>query len=169
MLENYVKVALRTFYRNKVFSLINVLGLSIGLGCGLLILLWVQYQYSYDQFHENKGRLYRVMENQTYSEGYVLTTPSTPGLLASALQEEIAGIEKGIRVSWNEQIGFLHGETFFRENGVYADPSLLEAFSFPLLKGDPSTALANASSVVISEKMTRKFSKIPTRSARYSV
>ncbi|GAB3822339.1 hypothetical protein GCM10028895_26570 [Pontibacter rugosus] len=78
MLKNYLKMAYRNLMRHKVFSLINVLGLALGMTCSILILLWVQDEVSYDRFHENIDQIYQVMETQSYPGADKFETEATP-------------------------------------------------------------------------------------------
>ncbi|HBX66360.1 MAG TPA: transporter permease, partial [Balneolaceae bacterium] len=87
MFKNYLKTAFRSFKRHKSSFLINVIGLSIGMACSILILLWVLDELEYDRFHADVDQIYQVMEHQSYSAD-VMTTLSTPGILAPALKEE---------------------------------------------------------------------------------
>ncbi len=79
MLKNYLTIAIRNIFRNKLFSFVNILGLAFGMGSALLIFLWVNDELRYDQFHANSKRIYRVLENQKYSDGRLFTFSSTPG------------------------------------------------------------------------------------------
>ena len=87
MLKNYLLVTLRTLKKQRLFSAINILGLTIGMTTSIMILLWVQDELSYDDFHQDLDLIYRVYEWQTYSDGNSFPTYSTPGALAPALVE----------------------------------------------------------------------------------
>ncbi|MGV3558688.1 ABC transporter permease [Larkinella arboricola] len=157
MLTNYLKIAWRNLLRNKTFSLINILGLALGMACSLLILLWVQDELSMDRFHANDDRIFRVMENQAWAGQDVGTTPSTPGILAENLKKDFPEVEKAAMMTWEGNMLLTVGNTFGKEKGRYASGDFLSIFSFPLLQGDFRTALARPDAIVISEKLARKY------------
>jgi len=155
--RNYIKVTLRNILRHKGYSLINITGLAIGMACCLLISIWVLDELSYDRFHEHAEDLYRVEENQHYS-GRNFHVTVTPYPLAPALREEIPEITEATRVVWAGGQLFRYGEQAFFENNVRAvDPSFLQMFTFPLIQGDPDTALDSPHSLLITEKLAEKY------------
>ena len=158
MIKNYLKTAWRNLLHNKTFSLINILGLALGMTCSLLIMLWVQNELHMDKFHQNGKQLYRVMENQFYS-GDVSTFDATPGILAENIVKEIPDIQMASQLLWEEDRLFTVGNTFDKEKGRYAQKDFLKMFSFKLAKGDPATALARPDAVVISKKLADKYFK----------
>src|SRR5450432_309447 len=155
MLKNYFKVAFRNLLRNKAFSIINILGLAVGMASAVIILLWIQNEVSYDRFHANDKRLFEVWENDLRDGGLQSGTP-TPQLMGPALKSDYPEIENSARIGWNQYILFRYGNKSVKVNGTWADPSFLTMFSFPLLKGDPKTALVDPHSVVITQKTARK-------------
>ena len=155
MIKNYFKIAFRSLLRNKSFSVINILGLAIGSASAILILLWVQNEVSYDRFHTNENRLYEIWENES-RDGEIQSGIPTQQLLGPALKKDYPEIENTARIGWNQYILFGNKEKSIKANGTWADPSFLTMFSFPLLKGDPATALNDPHSIVITEKMARK-------------
>lgn len=102
LISNYIKVAFRSIVRNKVFAAINLFGLAVGLTVSALIYLHVDDELKYNRLYPEVETLYRVMEHQTYSDGYILTTTATPGLLAEALVQEIPEVSKATRLTWQE-------------------------------------------------------------------
>jgi putative ABC transport system permease protein len=157
MFRNHLTIALRNIVRNKLFSTLNILGLAIGMGCAILILLWVYDEVRVDKFHKNGANLYRVMENQTYSDGKIFTFSSTPGPMAPYIKDKYPEIEKASRFTWQVTNLFTVGEKSFYEDGRFADQDFMEMFSFELLTGDRGTALKEINSIVISETMAKKF------------
>jgi hypothetical protein len=157
MFKNYLKVALRNIWRNKVFSFINVFGLALGLACSLLILLWVQDELRYDRFHANGNRLYRVLANVHWAD--LNTFETTPGPLAELLKDEVPEIEYATKMTgWDLAGIFQVGNTAGKEKrGRFASPDLFRMFSFPLVEGNPATALGSPNSVVISQSLARKY------------
>ncbi|MDX5438477.1 MAG: ABC transporter permease [Pontibacter sp.] len=157
MIKNYLKMAYRNLMRHKVFSLINISGLALGMTCSILILLWVQDELSYDRFHENVDRLYRVMGTQHYPGADDLTVQAGPGNLGPAMEKELPEVEDAIRVTWYVNSLFSNGDKALKFTGYYADDSFFETFSFPLLHGDPKQVLQQPNSIVISDSMAHKF------------
>ncbi len=157
MFRNYLKVALRNIWRNKVFSFINVFGLALGLACSLLIILWVSDELRYDQFHARGARLYQVMENQAWSGIEVNSTQATPGTLAPALKAEIPEVELAAKVTWEQEDLLTVGDKANKEKGHYASPDFFRMFSFPLVQGNPATAIASPTAIVISQNLARKY------------
>ena len=158
MLKNYLKIAWRNLWKNKSFSLINILGLALGMACSLLIMLWVKDEMAMDQFHENDTRLYKVMENQHYS-GTVNTIEATPGILAENIVKDFHEIEMASQLLWEETPVFAVGNIFDNEKGRYVQGDFLRMFSFGLSQGDPNTALKRPDGVVISQKVADKYFK----------
>ncbi|SOD79037.1 ABC transporter permease [Spirosoma fluviale] len=156
MFRNYLKIAWRNIARSKTFSFINVLGLALGMTSSLLILLWVQDERSIDQFHANGPNIYEVLENQQWTGNDISTTPSTPGPLAFALKAEVPEVERTVKVTWQEEHLLSVGDKGYKEKGRYSSPDLFQIFSFPLAYGDPKTAIAEPTSIVISEKAAQK-------------
>ena len=155
MFRNYMIVAVRHLLRQKLYAFINVFGLAVGLACCILIFLYVRHEWQYDAFHENADRIYRVIVRETRPDGSVGYSTLHPVSLAASLKEEFPGIERAS--------GFIRSRTqvsrekkFFRESFGMVEPDFLEMFSFPLLAGDPSTALQRLDGAVISETVARK-------------
>ena len=157
MFKNYVKVALRNLKRHKIYASINISGLATGLACCILILLWINHEISYDRFHEQTDNLYRVVNDLNFGPTPTRTTGSAYPL-GPAMREEIPEISEFSRFWRAGKMLVAHKEKRFYEEGFYfADPACLKMFTFPLIKGDPNTALASPSSVVISRDMALKY------------
>ena len=133
----------------------NIFGLSLGMTCAILILLWVQDEVTYNRFHEKYTSLYQVMDNQTY-EGKTYTFSAVPGLLASALKDEVPEIKNTARADWGNRWLFTIGEKTIYDDGRLVDPSYLDMFTFPLLHGEKKNALADEHSMVITNKLSQK-------------
>jgi putative ABC transport system permease protein len=157
MLKNYLLIAIRNIFRNKLFSTVNILGLALGIGSALLIFLWVNDELQVDHFHTNVDRLYRIMENQKYTDGRMYTFAATPGPMAPFIKEKFPEIEKATRFTWEVNHLFQLDEKSFFETGRYVDQDFLAMFSFPFIAGDPASALRDKSSIVITEKMAKKY------------
>jgi len=157
MTKNYILIAFRSIFRNKLFSTVNIMGLAFGIGSALLIFLWVNDELEYDHFHGNVDRLYRVMENQQYSDGRLYTFQSTPGPMAPFIKEKFPEIEKATRFTWEVNYLFQLDDKSFYEEGRFVDQDFIEMFSFPFLRGDINTALKDKNSIVITEKLAKKY------------
>jgi putative ABC transport system permease protein len=158
MLKNYAKIALRNLLRHKGYTFINVAGLAVGIACCLLILLYVQHEFSYDRFHEKADRIYRVTTDFTIG-GNEMRVASTMTPLAPALRAEFPEVREAVRIGQfkNELLVSQGNQQFYEELFFFADSTLFDLFSFPLLHGDPATALATPRSVVLSEPMAQKY------------
>ncbi|HLK98688.1 MAG TPA: ABC transporter permease, partial [Hymenobacter sp.] len=149
MLRNYLKIALRNLWRNKVFSGINVIGLSVGLASCLLLFVYIAHELSYDDFQRKADRIVRV--TMEYSmEGRVNKIPVTGTKVAPEFGRQFPEVESGLRMI-NRDAVVLYGDRQFTEKRlVFADSAFFSLFSFPLRKGNPQTALAGPNQVVLS-------------------
>lgn len=157
MFKNYMLIAIRNIFRNKLSSTVNILGLAFGICSALLIFLWVNDELDYDHFHANTDRLYRVMENQQYTDGKLYTFSATPAPMAPFIKDKYPEIEKASRFTWDITSLFQFGDKSFYETGKYVDQDFIEMFSFPFVSGEPTTALKEKNSIVITEKVAKKY------------
>ncbi len=160
MFLNYIKIALRNIKKHKGYSLINALGLTIGMTAFLFIVQYVVFEFSYDDFHEKNENIYRV-ESQFFN-GTELTddwATSSYGYGPAMINEFPEIIEYARIQLWDCERVVSHKDAFkFREKNVFlADSSFLTMFSYPLLEGDPETALIEPNSVVITESAASKY------------
>jgi ABC-type antimicrobial peptide transport system permease subunit len=156
MFKNYLKTAWRNMVRNKAFSLINIIGLALGLACSLLIFLWVQDERNVDTFNTNKN-IYDVYE-RIFSEGKVDAAPYTPGLLARELKRNIPEIQHASSF-WNtdEETLFSVGDKNVILKGCSADVDFFKMFSYPLVEGTADQALASPNAIAVSKTMAENF------------
>lgn len=156
MLKNYLKVTIRILRNQKSFSLINILGLGIGMACCLLILLYVQDELSYDRYHENADRIYRFVSNTKMGD-MTLEVAGVSAPAAQSFKDEVAEVEDAVRFRTESQVKVTYGNESFREDEIaYCDPSLFNVFTLPLIEGNPETALTLPNTLIISEKTARK-------------
>jgi len=155
MLRSYLKVALRNIARHKGYSFINITGLAIGMSCCILILLWVQDELSFDRFHENAGDIYRVVQDINFAD-HSTTWAISQGPLGPALRDDFPEIANMVRFT-NRGMRLTYEDKIFDEVLGMADVSIFEVFTFPLLRGDPATALVDPFSLVLTEEMARKY------------
>ncbi|MBS1729345.1 MAG: ABC transporter permease [Bacteroidetes bacterium] len=156
MLRNYMKIAYRNLARNKIYSVINIAGLSIGLACAMLIILYVKDEVSYDRFHSNVHNIYRITRQELDKNGVKGTKdPNTGFLQGPRFAQNITDIKYYVRVQ-SGNVNMKQGAEVKDKDLLYVDSTFFEVFSFPLLSGNPVTCLNNPSSVVISEDEAKK-------------
>jgi putative ABC transport system permease protein len=160
MLQNFLKVALRQLQKNKIFSMINIAGLSIGLTCFTIIALHVENEYGYDRFHQHPEDLYRVVTELGNADGTVIPDALTPPALSAALRDELPEVEQTTRLS--PQMGRLflleHKEKrFYETNLIRVDAYFFDVFNFAFAQGDKTTALSDIHSIVLTETTARKY------------
>jgi putative ABC transport system permease protein len=152
MLRSYFIIAVRTLLRQKIISIINILGLAIGISCSTLILSWVEDELSFDHFHKNLQSLYRVTANG----GDVQVATSMAGM-GNAFESELPEVEKSARIIPASHLVEFENLKFEEKGIFYADPSFFEMFSFHFLEGQPTQVLADPNGIVVSEAAARKY------------
>ncbi len=155
MFKNFFKIAFRNLWKNKGFSLINISGLAIGMASAMLLLLWIYDEISYDRFHEKRDRIYEVWNRAEFS-GELHCWNTTPKVLAPTMEHDFPEVESAVRVNWPSNYLFTIGEKRIMVQGNIVDSAFLDMFSFPLVRGNPHTALLDMHSVVITEKLSEK-------------
>ncbi len=158
MFANYFKTALRNIQRHKLYAIINIIGLSVGMACTILILRWVQYELSFDRYHENADRIYRLATDLDLGDmrGRYAVSNYIAG---KTLVREYPAVERSARF---QRVPFklllqyknIH---FYEDNIAIADKTVFDIFSFPLIKGDPQNALTSAFSIVITQDLAQKY------------
>ena len=157
MLKSFFLIALRNLKKNKVYSAINIGGLSVGMACCILILQWVRDELSYDRFHPDAGRLYRVNWD-VKTAGNEGIWPGTPPPLAGKLTQEVPGVAAATRLRTMPGTVVRSQGTFFSENGIMAaDSNMFDVLGFVLIQGNPATALRSPNSVILTEETARKY------------
>ncbi len=157
MFHNFLKKTLRSLWKNKVYSFLNIFGLAIGIASAGLIFLWVEDEVNFDSVHQKKDKIYYVLTNQKY-EASTFTHGSTPGVLAPAMQQEIPGIANTCRsTEGNTQLLFTVGKKPMYASGRYVEPSLFSLFTLPFVQGNKESAFKQLYSLVITEKAAKKF------------
>lgn len=154
MLKNYFKIAFRNLVRNKVYSFINIIGLSIGITCSIMILLWVHDELSYDKQHENLSQLYQVWINAEF-DGKINTWNSCPLPLAEGLRDTDNDIKHAVTADWGSDHLLTKGETRINKRGHFVTKEFLEMFRFPLVRGQAEHVLDDPYSVVLTESTAR--------------
>ncbi len=156
MLKNYFKIAIRNIWRNKTFSLINIIGLSVSMSLGLLIILIIREQYSFDKFHDDTERIYRVNTNSLRTDGGSEQYASTALPLATVLKENYSFTEEVVRLNRQLNSDAKFENVIVPVHGFFADPSFLKVFNFRLEKGNPATALTSPEGLVLTQEAAKK-------------
>ena len=156
MISHFIKIAFRTMWRQRSYSLINIISLALGLACCILILVYVRYELSYDQYHENKDRLYRMalaVEGTTY--GSIAKVNGPWGL---AVRDEVPEVDAMTRFVFTGSLLLGSGDRrFYEPDGFYADSSATTMFSYILTEGDPRWCLSEPNSIVLTETLSKKY------------
>ena len=157
MINSYLKVAIRNSVKYKFFSLINILGLTMGISAGIFVILYIYDELSYDHIHENGDRIYRLNLHGKFS-GQEIRATSTCLPMAQALVDEIPEVETSVRLSDMGELTFRYGNLSFNEEFVFAaDSNFFEFFSFQLPVGNARTVLRSPNSIVLSQKLADKY------------
>ena len=156
MLLNYFKVAFRSLWRRKTFSLINIMGLAVGIAACFLIFLYVKFQTSFDRFHSKADRIYRIVDDvitptETIHSGY------SQSPVAINIKRDYAEVEDAVRITPESFLVRIGDAKYQEEHTVLADSTLFNVFDFPLVAGDPKTALRDPMSVVLSQSFAKKY------------
>ena len=150
-----IKQSFRIIFRNKTYSILNILGLAIGITCAALILLWVEDEVTYNVFPKTKN-LYALYQNQSYS-GEIYSFRVAPNPLAAVLKEEVPGIKNVMRYNEFQKSLFTLNNQMIYETGSYADASIFSMLDIEFVKGNAATAFDAAYPLVITDEMASKF------------
>ena len=158
MIRNYLTIAIRNLLRQPVYSLINIVGLAIGMAACMLIVLYIQDELSYDRHHPNAERIYRIVDD-IESGGQTIQTAGSPLSWAPALKRDYPEVEQFVRMRGTASSWLFHREAtqFYEKKVIWAEDGLFGLFDIPLVAGDPKTALAEPFTIVISEEMAAKY------------
>ena len=156
MLQNYIKIAFRNLIKGKVYSLINIVGLAVGLACFILIAFYVQHELSFDKYHTNSNQTYRLVSEFGESDYEGIAKVTAPWGEASL--EQIPEVENMTRFISSGTVLVRNGDqSFYESEGFFADSSVFKMFSFNLLQGTPEQVLAEPNTIVISQNLARKY------------
>ena len=157
MFSSYFKIAWRSLFKHKLYTTINITGMTIGMTCFILLALYIQYELSYDTQHEKGDRIYRIVEDMP---GYVFkgtsefACASIPVALSS--KTDIPEVELVTILRPVHDLFKKDGQVI-SEQGIHADTSFFDIFSFPVLEGNPKAALKDKNAIILTEKMAKKF------------
>ncbi|GAA4803208.1 ABC transporter permease [Olivibacter ginsenosidimutans] len=154
MLKNYFKIAYRNLVRQKSFSALNIIGLTIGMAASIFILLWVQHEQSYDHFHKHADHIYRVTAEASEDFHAAINNATMP----LALQATAPAIQKVLRISHPSKNILTYGDAIYEEErGFFVDSTFFDFFSFPLLEGNATTALLRPDAILLTKSLAKKF------------
>lgn len=157
MFGNYLKITFRNFKRQKAYSIINVAGLAVGMACCICILVYVHYELSYDGFHAKADNIYRLVMNGDAS-GRPFDVALSSGPIGPTLLKDFPEVDSAVRFQHRNRTPVSYQEKQFLEDNIfYADSTVFDVFTFPLLKGNPETALINPFSAVITRETARRY------------
>ena len=154
MIRNYFRVAFRSLFRNKGFSITNVSGLAIGMTCTLLILLWVKDERTYDKFHSHYDNIYQVMAHRDFNN-QIFTDQNMVLPLAGALQAGIPEIKSAVVTSHHGSHVLTYGDSKLKKEGYTVGEHFFDLFTWKFISGNAATALPDAYSIVLTESTAR--------------
>src|SRR5688572_14474148 len=159
MLTNYIKIAVRQLLKNKTFSLINILGLSVGVACCTMLALFIQDEFSYERHFNDHERVYRLTTTFTI-EGKTDAFPRTSPPIAMALVDLLPEIEIASRMieppEVEQHLIKYNGETYYEKKGVIVDSTFFDIFNYDFVEGNAATALDEPATVVVTEELHKK-------------
>lgn len=154
MFKNYLKIAFRHIKRQKMYSFINIAGLTLGLTVSILILLYIKYELSYDEYHKNADRIYRL--GAIYSSDKTRRSAAVPAQVSPRLKESFSEIESSVRIF--PFAGTVKFKNFLNRRSIfYSEPDIFDIFSFPILYGSNKSALNEPFSIFITEKIAEQY------------
>ena len=159
MIRNYLRVAFRNLWRHKGFSLLNIIGLTVGMSAFFLVFLYVSFELSYDSFYSGADRIYRIVADVKTPVGTVEHPNTPPNPTAIHMAKFLPEVQVTTRVNMGDNWMVIRDDKeVFETNDVgYADSSFFQVFNIPFVKGDPKTALSRPNSLVLSETTAKKF------------
>lgn len=169
MLVTYFKTAWRNLLKNRIYSLINILGLSLGLTASMLIALWVADEYSVDAFHKDLDRLYVVTSKEISGGEITYGGHDTPGLLGDELAKVMPEVEYGCSNTWSGWRTFAVNGEVVKLPGFYAGRDFFKMFSYPIISGTAEKAIPTMESIAISRRMANIFFGSPEQAIDQSV
>lgn len=155
MLRNYLTTAWRDLLRQRLYSVINITGLSMAMAFCLLAFRYFQYERGYDDFHDGAERIHLIRFRTVLGAGSEPTT-ITPHVLAPTVQSHLSGVEQVTRLHPIPDCRIRHGESTLVRRGAHADPNVLDVFAFPVLAGDPQNAIGAPGSIIITSRLAEE-------------
>jgi len=160
MIRNYILIGFRNLVKHRFYSIINVVGLGLGIAASLLLVSWITHELSYDRFHRDADRIYRSSMEYGFG-GQTAKTSVSPTKLLPTLQKNFPEVEDGVRLynptNWSPYIVRNKENVFQEDKFFYADSTFFKVFSFALIEGNPLTALKEPNSVILTNSTARKY------------
>lgn len=161
MIKNYLRIAFRNLLRNKVYSLINVVGLAVGLTCAILLYLYIQNELSYDQYHKDQAQIFRLERTVTQTDA-LHTSAFFKASLAPVLKQELPEVAHIARMLYStSSLRIGKKEKIYSRDVYYADASLLDILTFTSIHGDLKQALATPNAIVLNRSLAVKLFNVP--------
>ena len=149
MIINYLKLIYRSFFRNRLYTVINLVGLTLGISCFILIVVYIQNELNYDRYNKKADRIVLLQQYEN--------SLTSGGKLAPDMVKSFSGVENTVRLKKTSPLIAYNENAFYENNFYFADSSVLNVFTFPLIAGNTATALKENYGVLISEKMALKY------------
>ena len=157
MFENYFRIAFRNLVRHKGYTFINIAGLAIGLTCCILIVTYIINELQFEKCHQRSDHVYRISSEMNFA-GQTSYTAATTVPLGPAVMEEFPEVEYATRISPTDNVLISYEDIRFREDSFFfVDSTIFNIFTFPLLRGNPETALRDPFTMVISQEIAKKY------------
>ncbi|HEX3385987.1 MAG TPA: ABC transporter permease [Mucilaginibacter sp.] len=156
MIRNYFKTAFRNLWRNKAFSVINIVGLSVGLACCMLIFLYAMDEVSYDRFNVNAPNIYHLVVDDQSADGQVHKFSSTGDMPGPNFKRQLPEVQDFVRIQGADYT-IKRGTEVFDQDALYVDSNFFSVFTFPMLYGTAEHALDDPHSIVLSEEVAEKY------------
>ena len=157
MFRNYLKIAIRNIQKHKGYAFINLAGLSIGMACCILIVAYIITELSYDKYNENADRIFRIGAEVNMG-GFTGTLAISNAPVGPVLHEDYPEVLNAVRIRpISKRFVKFEDREFYEEQILYADNSIFDIFTFPMIKGDPKTALVTAYSIVLTDETAKKY------------
>ncbi len=153
MFKSYFITAIRNMLRQKGYSFINIMGLAIGIACSVFILLYIQFELSFDRYHEDADRIFRIAVESNSAEYGKSIYADAQGILAPTIQQNYGEVEHAVRISKREYMATYGENSFYDNTIIFTDPAIFKVFSIPLIAGDPSTALEQPYTLLITKNI----------------
>ncbi|MBO6761249.1 MAG: ABC transporter permease, partial [Roseivirga sp.] len=157
MLKNYFKIALRSIWKDKFFSFLNISGLAIGIACCLLIVTYVRYELSYDKHFQGHENIYRIIIDGSFN-GRDFTGAECPAPAGTTYRDQIPGVEQRLRMrSTGSWIVKYEEKVFNEERVVFSDETFFDVFKVKLIQGNPEEVLSRKNHLVLSQTLATKY------------
>ncbi|MFP4024450.1 MAG: ABC transporter permease [Thiohalospira sp.] len=157
MLKNYIKIALRNLVSQKFFSIINILGLAVGIAATIMLLLYVQHELSYDKFHKNYENTYRIISSIKQGDREPMVVPVALANAAEVIETKMPEIKSACKLDKRSGNVIIDEKVFSSQQYFYVDSTFFDVFSFSIISGNPKEALYNPKNIVITQSAAKRY------------